>query len=100
MSLHIRSLLTFLCIAAALVCYAAVTYFPAFPKSIVGWLSLIVIGVPSLFLFEWMGAKALSFNFFKRISSAARVAIAIPGCLLVLVLVVWLANIVSTLIVR
>jgi hypothetical protein len=95
-----RTALTFIGVLAALMWYALFNYYPAFPKSIVGWLGLLFVGVPLLFLFEWLGEKTLGSAFFSRLPSAARVALGVPAFVLVIVAVIWLAGSAASLINR
>lgn len=91
-----RSIRTFLStfgIVAMLVCYALFVYYPAFPKSILGWSALIFVGIPLLFFFEWLGNATLGSEFFKRLSSSMRIALGVPVFLILMMLVLWLASI-------
>jgi hypothetical protein len=91
-----RTILSFLGLAAALICYALFVYYPAIPRTIVGWLGLLFVGVPLLFLFEWLGEKTLGSPFFSRLPSAARIALGVPVFIILMVVVIWLASIASS----
>ena len=85
MSRFARTALAFLGILLALVCFALFVYYPAFPKSVAGWLGLLFIGVP-------LGNITLGVSFFNRLPSAGRVALGVPIVILVMVVVKWLAG--------
>lgn len=75
-----------------LVCYALFIYYPALPKSVLGWLALIAIGLPLLFFFEWLGEATLGSTFFNRLSSIMRVTLGVPVFIILMTLVLWLAS--------
>lgn len=81
-----------------LVSYALFIYYPAFPKSILGWFALIFIGLPLLFFFEWLGEVTLGSAFFNRLSSGMRITLGIPVFTVLMALVIWLASIIIRLI--
>src|SRR6185295_192403 len=60
-------------------------YYPVIPKTVLGWVSLFVIGIPSWFFLEWLGDRVLGSRFFTRLSSAARIALGIPVLILLIV---------------
>ena len=77
---------------AVAACIGLAVYWPAVPKSFPGWLAFIFIGIPLCFFIEWAGEKVLSARFWERLSSVARVLIAIPVLLVLFVVVtgiVW-----------
>lgn len=100
MSRTTRTFLTSLGIVAALMCYSLFVYYPAFPRSIVGWLALLFVGAPLLFLFEWLGEKTLGSEFFNRLSGVTRIAIGVPVFVFLMVVVLWLASNAASLINR
>jgi|SRR5690349_20470875 len=61
-------------------------YFPVIPRSTVGWALLFVAGIPTWFFLEWLGGRVLASSIFSRLRPAARIALAVP-VLLVLLLV-------------
>lgn len=61
-------------------------YYPVIPKSVLGWVSLFVIGIPSWFFLEWLGDRVLGARFFTRMSSAARIALGVPVLILLMVI--------------
>ncbi len=76
-----------------LVCYALFVYYPAFPKSIWGWVALIFVGIPLLFFFEWLGNATLGSKFFTRLPSGMRIALGVPVFVILMTLVLWLASV-------
>ena len=60
-------------------------YYPMIPRSVLGWVLLIVIGVPTWFLLEWIGDRTLQSRLFSRLGSAARIALAVPVLILLLI---------------
>ena len=89
----IRTYLIIFSIVAMLVCYALFIYYPAFPKSILGWFALILVGLPLLFFFEWLGEVTLGSVFFNRLSSGMRITLGVPVFVALMALVLWLASI-------
>lgn len=87
-----RGYLSLFAILTALVSYALFAYYPAFPKSIRGWSALIFVGLPLLFLFEWIGEKTLGSDFFGRLPGWARIVLGVPVFVLLMMLVLWLAH--------
>ena len=61
-------------------------YYPVIPSGVLGWVLLVVIGIPTWFLLEWLGGRMLEARFFQRMGSGARIALAVP--LLILFLIV------------
>jgi hypothetical protein len=60
-------------------------YYPMIPRSVLGWVLLLVIGIPTWFLLEWIGERTLRSRFFSRLGSAARIALAVPVLILLLI---------------
>ena len=75
---HIRSTFAALSFGGLLLLIAVVVYFPAVPKSILGWLALIVVGIPAYLLVEWLGQAILGSTFLSVRSRFVRIAIAVP----------------------
>jgi ABC-type dipeptide/oligopeptide/nickel transport system permease subunit len=92
MSKSTRTLLTISSVFLSLICYALFVYYPAFPKSVLGWLSLIFIGMPSLLFFEWLGEKTLGSEFFNRLSVGMRIALGVPVFIILMGFVLLLAS--------
>jgi hypothetical protein len=53
------------------------------PQTALGWIALFVIGIPSWVLLEMLGDFVLSAKVFSRLSSAARIALAVPAVIVV-----------------
>lgn len=53
-------------------------YYPVVPRSVLGWVMLFVIGVPSWLFLEWLGNRIFAARIFSRMGSAARIALAVP----------------------
>ena len=99
MKLNLRSSLSLFGIAAVFVCALLVAYFPAVPKSFLGWAALVFVGLPVWFFLEWLGGVVLQSQFFSRLPSIWRVLIAIPVLILLMVVAVFLIKLVQQLIV-
>ena len=61
-------------------------YYPTIPRSVLGWVLLFVIGIPTWLLLEWLGEHFLEARFFSRLGSGARIALAVPILILFLIL--------------
>jgi hypothetical protein len=75
---RIRSTFAALSLGALLLLIAVVVYYPAVPKSILGWLALIVVGIPAYLFVEWLGQVILGSTLFSVRSRMVRIAIAVP----------------------
>jgi hypothetical protein len=53
-------------------------YFPTVPDTVLGWVALFVIGLPTWFFLEWLGTVVLGAKVIARLSSPARIAIGVP----------------------
>jgi hypothetical protein len=60
------------------VCMLLYLYYPAVPHSVIGWVLLVVVGIPTWFFLEWLGEVTLGSQLFTKLSSGARIAIAVP----------------------
>jgi hypothetical protein len=96
--MRLRSALSLLGLAGMLVCALLFIYFPAVPKSALGWLALVFLGLPVWFLLEWLGEVVLGSRFFARKSSAVRVVLAVPVVAALMVLAVVLVGLVQKII--
>jgi hypothetical protein len=65
-------------------------YYPVVPKTVVGWLLLVIIGIPTWLLLEWMGDRVLGARFFSRLGRAARIALAVPVVILLLIVAAYI----------
>ena len=92
-----RTAATILALIAVVVAMLMCLYFPTVPKSALGWLALIVIGLPTWIVLELLGEAALGNRLMTRRSPGGRILLAVP-VLIVLVFVgsglVWLGRIV------
>ena len=61
-------------------------YYPTVPHNVLGWILLFVIGIPTWLLLEWLGERVLGSRFLSRLSSAARIALAVPILILLMVI--------------
>ena|SRR5207302_11422027 len=73
-----RSIAIVLGVVVLVTCMLLYLYFPAVPHSLVGWAALFVIGIPTWFFLERLGEVTLGSSFFAKLSSTARIAVAIP----------------------
>jgi hypothetical protein len=99
MKLNLRSSPSLLGVAAVFVCALLIAYFPAVPKSFLGWAALLFVGLPVWFFLEWFGGVVLQSQFFSRLPSIWRVLIAIPVLILLMFVAVLLVKLVRQLIV-
>jgi hypothetical protein len=56
------------------------------PRNILGWVALFVIGIPTWLFLEGLGEVVFSAKFFARIPGCARVAIAVPVGIVLMVI--------------
>ena len=96
-SSNMRAVATVLALIAVVVAMLMGLYFPTVPKSALGWLALIVIGLPTWIVLELLGEAVLGNRFMARRSPGGRILLAVP-VLIVLVVVgsglVWLGRVV------
>ena len=62
------------------------------PRSILGWVMLFVIGIPTWLLLEWLGGRILGARFFSRIGRAARIALAVPVLILFIIFAAYIIH--------
>jgi hypothetical protein len=98
MSSRLRTSLSLLGVVAFLVCALLIIYFPAVPKTLLGWVALVFVGLPVWFALEWMGTVVLGAQFFARLSRPMRILLAIPVLAVLMVLAVVLGKFVQVLI--
>jgi hypothetical protein len=65
-------------------------YYPVVPRSVLGWVLLFVIGIPSWLFLEWLGDRVFSARVFSRIGRAARIALAVPVMILLLIVAAYI----------
>ena len=78
--------------AALVVAMVLWLYYPVIPRGVLGWVLLLVIGIPTWFLFEWLGGRILEAQFFSRMGRAARIALAIPVLSLFLIIAAYIIH--------
>jgi hypothetical protein len=96
MSSHLRSSLSLLGLVGLLVCALLVVYFPVVPKSLLGWVALFLLGLPSWFALEWVGTTVLGSQFFARLSRPMRILLAVPALAAIMVLAVVVGQFVQS----
>lgn len=99
MSSNLRSFLSFLGLVGLVVCALLFAYFPAVPRSLLGWLALLFVGLPSWFALEWVGTAVLGSQFFARLSRPMRILLAVPTLAAIMVLAVVVGQFVQRLVV-
>jgi|SRR5215831_4477358 len=67
-------------------------YYPVVPRSVLGWVLLFVIGIPTWLFLEWLGGRVLSARAFSRMARAARIALAVPVLILLLVVAAYIIH--------
>lgn len=60
-------------------------YYPIAPQSVVGWIMLFVIGLPTWLFLERLGERVFGPRLFSSLSSKARIAIAAPTLILLMI---------------
>ena len=67
-------------------------YYPTIPRSVLGWVLLFVIGIPTWLLLEWLGQRILEARFFSRMKRATRIALAVPILILFIILAAYIIH--------
>ncbi|HKE96975.1 MAG TPA: hypothetical protein VKB34_21890 [Povalibacter sp.] len=67
-------------------------YYPAVPKSLLGWILLILLGIPTWMLLEWLGDRVFGAQLFARLGRTSRIALAVPIAILLLLLAAYLVH--------
>lgn len=65
-------------LAAVLLCGLLYLYFPAVPRSLLGWVVLVGVGLPVWAFLEWLGEAVLGSRFFANRSSGFRILVGVP----------------------
>lgn len=86
MSSNLRSALSLLGLVGLLACVLLLAYFPAVPKSLLGWVALFLAGLPAWFALEWLGTAVFGSQFFTRLSRPIRIVLAVPALSAIMVL--------------
>lgn len=71
-------------------------YYPTIPRSVLGWILLLVIGIPTWIVLEWLGHRLLEARFFSRLGSVARIALAVPILILFMIAAGYLVRLGQT----
>lgn len=99
MSSNLRSSLLLLGLVGLVACALLFAYFPAVPRSLLGWVALFLVGLPSWFALEWVGTTVLGSQFFARLSRPMRILLAVPAVAAIMVLAVIVVRFVQRLVV-
>lgn len=70
-------------------------YYPIVPHSVLGWILLFVIGIPTWAFLEWLGDMVLGAKVFSRLGPKGRIALGVPVLILLIAIaavVVWLGQ--------
>ncbi len=78
--------------AALVVATLLCMYYPTIPRSVLGWVLLFVIGIPTWLLLEWLGERILEAQFFSRIGRTARIALAVPILIVLMSVVTYIVD--------
>jgi hypothetical protein len=97
MSSKLRNLLLIAGVIGFIICYLLYIYYPAFPRSFLGWLVIIFIGIPVWLFLEWIGERMFGMQFFNKLSSPMRVIIAIPFFIALVAVAAFLVQLVQKL---
>ena len=74
-------------------------FYPAVPRTPLGWVLLLLLGAPTWFALEWLGEAVTGAGVFKRLSSFWRIAVGVPVVLafaLLAGMVLWVGQWVIT----
>ena len=94
----IRSSLSLLGLLGLVVCALLFIYFPAVPSSLLGWVALLLVGLPVWFFLEWLGTAVLGSRFFAQLSRPMRILLAVPALAAIMVVAVVLGWVVRHLV--
>ncbi|WP_431262702.1 hypothetical protein ACQ859_21675 [Roseateles chitinivorans] len=78
----LREAVSWIGLAAVLLCGLLYLYFPAVPHSVLGWAVLAGLGLPVSLLVEWLGNAVLGSRFFANRSSGFLTLLGLPVVLL------------------
>jgi hypothetical protein len=59
-------------------CVLLYLYAAVVPQSMLGWVALFGLGIPTWLFLEWLGEVVLESRVFSRLGSFARIALAVP----------------------
>ena len=92
MRTRFRIILSWIGVAGFIIGMLLYLYFPAVPKSLLGWVVLLVLGIPVWLFIEWLGEAVFGSAFFVRLSAVGRILLAVPIMLVLMVValvLVW-----------
>ena len=98
MSSNLRSSLSLLGLVGLVACALLFAYFPAVPRSLLGWVALFLVGLPAWCALEWVGTTVLGSQFFARLSRPMRILLAVPALAAIMVLTVVVGQFVQRLV--
>jgi hypothetical protein len=98
MPLMLRNLLLVTGTVGFFVCVLLFIYYPAVPRSVLGWLALVFVGLPVWFFLEWLGNRALGMRFLTQFSSPVRIIVALPFVIALGALCIFLVQFVQKLV--
>jgi hypothetical protein len=78
-----------------LLCCLLLMFFPAVPRSPLGWAALVGLGIPLWVILEWLGHIVLGSRFYARRSSFGRVLFAVPAVAILMVIAAVLIRLVQ-----
>ena len=99
MSSNLRTSLSLLGLVGLVASALLFAYFPAVPRSFLGWVALFLVGLPTWFALEWVGTTVLGSQFFARLSRPMRILLAVPALAAIMVLAVVVGQFVQRLVV-
>lgn len=76
-------------------CFLLWLYYPTVPRSVLGWILLFAIGIPTWGLLEWLGGVVLGAKIFSRLGTIGRIALGVPVVVLLMVVagfIIWLGQ--------
>ncbi len=60
-------------------------YYPVVPKTVLGWVLLFAIGIPSWLFLEWLADRVLGARVFSRMGRASRIALGVPVMIILMI---------------
>ena len=93
---HLRSIGVTVGILGLVATYVLLVFFPAFPRSIVGWLAIFFLGLPAIVAIEYVGDRFFSSRILAERSSTTRVGLAVVGLSAIGLAAALIAGLVST----
>ncbi len=82
--MSIRRVLLVACGVVLLLATQLWIFVPSFPRSLLGWGVLVVLGLPVSLLIEWIGEESLSARFWARRSAGTRILLGVPAVILLM----------------